>query len=118
MAKIIKTETNLIQKVLAIHDFLVKNVVYDKDELSHNKSSAVTHTAYGAIVDKKAVCEGIAYAFCLLAKKAGVNSTVVNGIVNGGRHSWNMIQIDFEYYHIDVTWDIKNHPDVSVIIFA
>lgn len=117
LAQIIKPETNLIQKVLAIHDFLVKNVVYDIDELCHNKSSVVTHTAYGAIVDKKAVCEGIAYAFCLLAKKAGVNSTVVNGIVNGGRHAWNMIQIGSEYYHIDVTWDIKNHPETSVKIY-
>lgn len=117
LTRIIKPGSNLIQKVLAIHDYLVNNVVYDKDELYQSKSSVVTHTAYGAIVDKKAVCEGIAYAFCLLAKKAGINATVVNGIVNGGRHAWNMIQIGSEYYHIDVTWDIKSHPDASVKIY-
>ncbi len=114
LKNIIKPGANSIQKVLAIHDYLVNNVVYDEDELYRRKSSVITHTAYGAIVEKKAVCEGIAYAFSLLAKKVGINTTVVNGIADGGEHAWNMIQIGTEYYHIDATWDIKNRPDTTV----
>jgi len=114
LRSIIKPGTNLIQRALAIHDYIVNNVVYDEDELYRRKSSVISHTAYGAIVEKKAVCEGIAYAFSHLAKKVGINVTVVNGIADGGEHAWNMIQIGSDYYHIDATWDIKNRPDSSV----
>lgn len=110
----IKPGSNLLQKALAIHDYLVNNVTYDEDELYRIKSSVVSHTAYGAIVEKKAVCEGIAYAFSHLAKQVGISTTVVNGIADGGEHAWNMIQIGSDYYHIDATWDIKNRPDSTV----
>lgn len=112
--EIIKPGTNLIQKALAIHDYLVNNICYDEDDLYRRKSSVLSHTAYGAIVEKKAVCEGIAYAFCHLAKKSGIDATVVNGIADGGEHAWNMIKIGSDFYHIDATWDIKNRPDTSV----
>lgn len=114
LRSIIKPGANSVQKVLAIHDYLVNNVAYDEDELYRRKSSVITHTAYGAIVEKKAVCEGIAYAFSLLANRVGISTTVVNGIADGGEHAWNMIQIGSEYYHIDATWDIKNRPDATV----
>lgn len=114
LRSIIKHEANSIQKVLAIHDYLVNNILYDEDELYRRKSSVITHTAYGAIVEKKAVCEGIAYAFSLLAKRVGISATVVNGITDGGDHAWNIVQIGSEYYHIDVTWDIRKRPDATV----
>lgn len=110
LQSIIKPNTKPIQKVLAIHDYIVNNISYDEDELYRRKSSVVSHTAYGAIVNKLAVCEGIAYAFCYLVKKVGVNATVVNGIAEGGEHAWNMIEIGGAFYHIDATWDIKNRP--------
>lgn len=114
---IIKPRANTIQKVLAIHDYLVCNVVYDQEEQYRANSRIHTHTAYGAIVEKKAVCEGIAYAFSLLAQKAGIFATVVNGFADGGEHSWNMIQIGSECYHIDVTWDISKRPDPHVKVY-
>lgn len=111
---IIKPKANTVQKALAIHDYLVNHVGYDEDDYTGKKSSLISHTAYGAIVDKKAVCEGIAYAFCHLAKNVGIDVTVVNGITDGGDHAWNMIKIGSDYYHIDATWDMRKRVIPSV----
>lgn len=114
LQQIIKPKATPIQKVLAIHDYLVNNVVYDEDDYLRRKTSIISHTAYGAIVGKKAVCEGIAYAFSLLAHKAGIEATVVNGIADGGKHAWNMIHVESDCYHIDVTWDIRKRSNPKV----
>ena len=111
---VIKPKATPIQKVLAIHDYLVNNVVYDEDDYSGRKPSVISHTAYGAIVEKKAVCEGIAYAFSLLVQKVGIEATVVNGIADCGEHAWNMIRLDSNCFHIDVTWDIRKRANPTV----
>lgn len=107
LSSIIKPGTNIVQQTLAIHDYLVSNVAYDEAELHRTRSSVLSHTAYGAIVDKNAVCEGLSYAFSLLAHKAGIGATVVNGIVDGGEHSWNIVKLGSDFYHIDITGDLK-----------
>ena len=94
--------------------FLISNVTYDKDTLYRKKTSILSHTAYGAIVEKKAVCEGISNAFSHLAKQVGISATVVNGFADGEEHAWNMIQIGQDCYHIDVTWDIKNKRESTI----
>jgi hypothetical protein len=114
LKSIIKPGTNAVQRVLAIHDYLVANVTYDEDDFRGVKSSILSHTAYGAIIEKKAVCEGISYAFCHLAKKVGLSVTVVNGTVEEGDHAWNIVQLGSDFYHVDVTWDIRNRPDTNV----
>ena len=111
LSRIIKPGTNIVQKVLAIHDYLVSNVAYDEAELHRTRSSVLSHTAYGAIVNKNAVCEGLSYAFSILAHKVGIEATVVNGIVDGGEHSWNMVKLGNEFYHIDITGDLKEGSD-------
>lgn len=114
---IIKPNTNQIQKVLAIHDYIVNNVSYDESELYNINSTATSHTAYGAIVQKKAVCEGISYAFVHLANKVGVNATVVNGKADRANHAWNMIKFASEYYHIDATWDIRQRDNSTAKVY-
>ena len=113
LRQVIKPNATPIQRVLAIHDYLVNHVVYDHDDASGRKPSILSHTAYGAIVNKKAVCEGISYAFSLLAHQAGIEATVVNGMA-GGEHAWNMVRINSEHYHMDVTWDIRKRANPKV----
>jgi len=114
---IVKPGASPIQKVLAIHDYMVANVVYDYDDSSGKVPYIFSHTAYGAIMHGKAVCEGIACAFSLLAQRAGIETTVVNGVVEDGEHSWNLIRVDGEYYHMDVTWDIRKQANPKVKIY-
>ena len=110
---IIKPGMNKLQKILAVHNYLIENVTYfgGIDGLS---GYLHYHTAYGAIVDKCAVCEGIAAAFCHLLSLIEIRSTIVNGTTeqtgNYG-HTWNIVEVDGKYYHFDVTWDLKNKDD-------
>lgn len=110
--KIIKKKMNQKQKLKAIHDYLVKNCSYDmmanekvkirkKTYYNKNKLDEYSHSAYGAIILKKAVCDGYAHAFSLLCFKAGVSSV----FVGGKGHAWNLVKINNKFRYIDVTYD-------------
>lgn len=105
------------EKVVFVHDYLVKNVTYDYDALeeakktSHDPKSEYIYTAYGALVNKKAVCSGYAKAFQIIMHRLGINCDYVSGQAGGGSHGWNMVLLDNEEYYVDVTWDDSNLVD-------
>lgn len=101
--RIIKDGMTRRQKLRAIHNYLVKNCVYDENARRYGYDDA--YTAYGCLVGKKAVCQGYAGAFNLLAAKAGICSIAVPGEAGGGSHAWNYVKNGGEYRYIDVTWD-------------
>lgn len=37
--------------------------------------------------------------------KAGIPVLIAEGSVNTGEHAWNMVQLDGNWYHLDLTWD-------------
>ncbi len=63
------------------------------------------HTAYGALVEGKAVCDGYAKAYAYLLHKVGIYSHVAVGTGNGGGHAWNLVRLDGEWCYTDLTWD-------------
>ncbi len=103
-----------IEKTL--HDRLILHCKYE--ESSH------AHTAYGALVDGTAVCEGIAKAFQHLCRSVGIETLFVVGRSdnpNSGKsegHAWNIVKIDGNYYHVDVTWDNVGEPEKDQIHYA
>ena len=88
---------------LYIHDYIVKNCVYTED--SKNASNA-----YGCLVENKAVCSGYSRGAMLLLAETGIESMLVGGtgITTENEsisHMWNLVWIDGNPYHLDVTWD-------------
>lgn len=98
------------EKELALHDRLIARCRYD-DEAAASPSPDTEHpfafTAYGALVEGRAVCEGYARAFQLLCRRAGIPCTTVNGVdlSNNTAHMWNLVTLEGRRYHVDVTWD-------------
>ncbi|MDE6501127.1 MAG: hypothetical protein K2L10_03480 [Ruminococcus sp.] len=89
------------EKALYIHDYIVEVCRY-------NLGSELTYspTVYGCLVEGQANCEGYAKAFCYLAKKLGLQCVLITGKTNKGEnHAWNQVEIDGEWYNLDVTWD-------------
>lgn len=87
------------QKALHIHDYLVLNTTF-------TKNTDTCTTFYGAIVDGKAQCEGYAFAYDYLCRKAGIPSLCVWGTNSEkATHAWNMICLNGNYYQVDCTWD-------------
>lgn len=92
------------EKALAVHDYIILNCEYDNEENGEGTENAVSHTAYGAMVDKLAVCDGYAKAFqYIMYSKLNIPCIVVTSSSMG--HAWNLIQIDGKWYHTDLTWD-------------
>ena len=103
------------EKEVAIHDALVEMVKYYKYE-DINDIPSIKHTAYGALVEKEAVCDGISKALKILLDRAGIENIIVSGKANGISHAWNIVKLDDEYYNVDATSDnVKEGSDKYVI---
>ncbi|MBQ9761515.1 MAG: hypothetical protein IJV82_00370 [Oscillospiraceae bacterium] len=92
------------QKVKGIYDYICDNVTYDYDNLMNN-SYKLKYTAYAALVQGTSVCQGYANLFYRLALELGVDARLVAGIGNEGPHSWNIVELNDQYYNLDATWD-------------
>jgi len=86
-----------LQKTLALHDYLVKNTVYDET------TTLDSHSAYSALVSKVAVCDGYAKAFSDLLSRCGIENYLVRS--TSMNHVWNHVYINEQWYNVDVTWD-------------
>ena len=91
------------QKVKAIYDYICSNVTYDHDNLN-DESYSLKYTAYAALINKTAVCQGYASLFYRLALDTGVDTRVISGEA-GGPHAWNIVKLNGKYYNLDSTWD-------------
>ncbi|HBN56634.1 MAG TPA: hypothetical protein DD414_07645, partial [Lachnospiraceae bacterium] len=92
-----------LEKAIVLHDYLAVNCEYDKERLADGTIPDTSYTAYGVLVDRIAVCEGYALAYKYLLNQAGINCYMVTSTTM--KHGWNLIELDGEYYHVDVTWD-------------
>ena len=92
----ITDDMKLEDKILKIHDYIINTTKYDTDN-SDSKSS----TAYGALINHKAVCGGYADAMALFLNKFNVP----NFKIASNTHVWNAVYIDSAWLHLDLTWD-------------
>ena len=97
-------ELSQYERELYLHNALLKNCTYD-DKTAQGEGKKSSYTAYGALVNDTAVCEGYSKAMQLLLKYCGVESTLVNGKHDDVWHQWNVVKLGEEWYHLDATWD-------------
>ena len=100
-------------KELFIHDFIVKNVKYDKLKKEYS------HEIIGALGNGVAVCEGMAKAVKILCDELNLWCIIAVAEANPDkgikyRHAWNIIRIGGQYYHLDVTFDNTLSKDDTV----
>ncbi|MCQ2427908.1 MAG: hypothetical protein MJ137_05850 [Clostridia bacterium] len=96
----IKGNDNLtdVQKALLLHDRIAAFSEYDSSYVSDGNDSAT-----GVFVSQKAVCTGYASAYELLLKQCGIEAACVSSTALN--HIWNIVGIDGNRYHTDITWD-------------
>lgn len=93
------------EQVREVHNWLINNIEYDV-----NLEAQEPYSIVGALTEGKAVCEGYARSFkyildelnipCVLVSGTGTNS---NGETES--HAWNYVQLNGNWYAVDVTWD-------------
>lgn len=92
------------EKLCAVYDWMCDNIVYDYDNLN-DESYVLKFSAYAALVNKTAVCQGYAVLLYRLMLELGIDCRVIAGTGNGGDHAWNIVELDGLYYNLDSTWD-------------
>ena len=102
VAQIDTTGKSDYELVCAVNDYLCDVTYYPPTE----PYAPVTHTAYGALKNGVAVCEGYACAAKLMLNKLGIPCDIqVGTCIGGGGHGWNLVQLDGQWYQLDVTWN-------------
>ncbi len=92
-----------VEKALILHDYLVREVDYSLAVQNGWDYSNDVYTLKGVFVDRIAVCQGYATAYSFLLSEVGVESMLVAS--DPMNHAWNLVKIDGNWYHVDVTWD-------------
>ncbi len=92
------------QKTFAIYRYIADNVIYDYPNLNDD-SYTMKYTAYAALINGTAVCQGYATLLYRMLLSVGIDSRVISGTGNGGGHAWNIVRIGSRYYNVDNTWD-------------
>ena len=95
---------NAYDKYRYLATYISLRTTYDNDFKNGNQ----TINIYGAIDSKTSICEGYAKAFKYLCKKANLWCNLVDGTINGTSHMWNLVKLNDEYYHVDITWSDYN----------
>ncbi len=93
---------------LYLHNHLLSSCVYDVEAASASSNEyANAYSAYGALVEGKAVCEGYAKAMQLLLTSASIPATVIlgNAVEDNEPHMWNVVTINGHDYYLDPTWN-------------
>ncbi len=104
---IITDDMDDVEKIIAIHDYIILNCKYDYDNYLSGNLTLESRLPYGVLINGSAICQGYSAAFNLLCRMAGIPSIVVTGITpdNSDLHAWNVVLIDGTPYFVDTTHD-------------
>ena len=109
MPTIVTPSMTELQKVIAIHDWIVTNVDYALNQYQTGNVSKYSHTAWGGLETGYVVCNGYAELFRLMAAEVGIEAKDISGYGNIGlgdqHHRWSQVKIDGKWYNVDLTWD-------------
>lgn len=96
----------LIEKEITIHNALAKRIVYN----NYPKKYDEYHTVVGALIYKKAACDGYSKAFKVICDYCEIPCIVITGKLKKENnqwesHAWNMVKINNAWHHVDLTCD-------------
>lgn len=102
-------------KVVALNGWLVNNAEYDYEALAAKDATGYeiipkeytnAWNAAGTLLAGRGVCASYSSAFSALANAAGVPTVYVTGdVFAGGRHAWNKVNVDGQWFSVDTTWN-------------
>ena len=91
------------EKALIVHDRIATTTDYDKE------LKQISGTLYGVLVDHKGVCQGYAEAYSVALDRLGIENYLE--FSTELCHIWNIVVLDGEPYHVDITWDDPIYGD-------
>ncbi len=90
------------EKIKVIHDYIIDNADYDTLKSDNiNDTTYKSNTAYGVLVEGYGICSGYADAMAIFLNRLNI----INYRISNDKHIWNLVYLDGEWYHLDLTWD-------------
>jgi hypothetical protein len=93
-------------KAYALCQYLSQNCTYDPQAGS---------TAWDALVNHTADSQGLAMALEAGCQAMGVDCQIISGRMDGDDHVWNILTIDGQAYHVDVSNWAAGDEDVFLV---
>ena len=98
----IKSNMTIKEKIKAIHDYIINHTEYDSLKSNNIKDATYrSNTAYGVLFEGYGICSGYSDAMKLFLDKLNV----INYKISNDQHIWNLVYLDGEWSHLDLTWD-------------
>ncbi len=99
--------SDMVDLELYLHDVLIDLVEYDDTTREIIDANDPPHnlTVVGALVDRRANCQGYADAFYTLATMAGFEVSYMSVYTKDDLHQVNTIKLNGQWYVVDVTFD-------------
>lgn len=105
ITEVISDDMTDYDKEKAIYDWQVAWTNYSNENLNPiTGSSGETHTPYGVLRSHNAICVGNATTFKLFMDALDIPCKIIHS-TEYGEHAWDIVQLDGEWYHVDVTFD-------------
>lgn len=92
-------------KIKKIHEYLLDNINYDEKMVKTKQSEYDSHSAYGALIENYAVCNGYSDTFALFLDRLHIP----NIKISSKNHVWNLIYLNGKWLHLDATWNDVNN---------
>lgn len=105
------------EKTKCIYEYICNHVSYDYDRLEDDEY-VLKYTAYNALHDGNAVCQGYATLLYRMLNLSGIESRVVTGITGTQQdgHAWNIVKVDGVWYNVDVTFDAETSTQTKYFL--
>lgn len=127
MSNLDAAELDGAHRALAACRFLTDNCVWNE---------SAKGSCYDALINGETNSEGLALAYVEMCHQLDLDCRIVYGQLGGRDHSWNLIRLDGDFYHVDVSrcyddgfalgflqndesmwndyrWNISNYPSCS-----
>ncbi|MBQ2450644.1 MAG: hypothetical protein II273_03600, partial [Lachnospiraceae bacterium] len=107
------------EKELAIYNWQYKFVNYDESEFSpidDEDAYDLNYYPYGVFKTGTAICVGNATTFKLFMGMLDIPCMIIHS-TEEGEHAWNLVCIEDEWYHVDITFDNSGTETPSYTYF-
>ena len=102
------------ETVKAVFEYFVENCTYDEANMDQSM--------YSVMINRSGVCASFARSFEFVMQCLGIPCTVVRGRLlreaafpgNTMGHEWNLIELDGNWYHVDITSAISVSVETGV----
>lgn len=101
-----------VEKINLLHDYIINNTKYDSERSDKNIVKYKSDIAIGPLFDGYALCGGYSDLMSIFLEDLNIN----NYKVSTDKHVWNVVKINGNWLHIDLTWDDPITIDGSDII--